>query len=234
MIACDNDGWSGPACSRDLFSQFNPMCFVCIVANDDGSGGGFAPPIEPCLGLPAQEDLCAGIEAVCVESDLAFVDGNFDAQKTQGCECCLGSQGFLSCFLPLLPPADFCVDPGGGMNRNGDTIAQPAQCRCSTGDCDDYDQELCMANGGSMYPQELCSEVVGVQPLMARIPADQDMAAAWWLGVYGENCCQMDAGGTPYEPPGAGSCNDADVAVYVSVSLACVRACMSCVYSSWA
>ena len=190
---------------------------------DECQQDGVCAPGEVCTNTDGSylcaADPCADIEAVCVESDLVFLDGFDYSALSPGCVCCFDVRS-VGCLLDVLPPADLCVNPGGGMNRNGETIARPAHCWCRGYDCGDllYDQDLCTANGYYWESAEQCSNAVGFQPILPTIE-DQDMTSAWWLGVFGENCCQMDTDGTPYHVlAGEGSCNDTDVAIYVSVS----------------
>ena len=280
--------------------QQNGVCAAGeVCTNTDGS--------YLCVGA----DPCAGIEAVCVESDLATMreTRSIDA-LSQGCQCCIiansdsESGPMDTCLHSLVPPVDFCVDPGGGMNN---FAAATFECRhpCETGDwdsqfaagchgdgmgnahddqfcvveqvwapgepydsnapgdtccnwCGDFDgdgnpdyqgccegmrtdgemgcewlncqfmcnglecylhedQTACEGNGGTWTATHTCMDAIADQRGYVAELGDTSIAAAVWLGHHGASCCQMDADGTPYDPSVAGTCNDADVAVYVSV-----------------
>ena len=83
------------------------------------------PPTVPPAPAPAPDQIdCTNLEAVCVESDIATMreTRSIDA-LSQGCQCCIiansdsESGPMDTCLHSLVPPVDFCVDPGGGMNN---------------------------------------------------------------------------------------------------------------------
>jgi hypothetical protein len=227
------------------------------------------------------------------------MDGADFAMLTQGCQCCfmetpIAADPFVVCIAPLMPTADFCVDPGYAAN-NPDGALYECRHSCETGDwesqnaagchgdnfgnmhedhvcvtetvyapgemqplgdtccswcgdnqtspdyyaaccsgmradgemgCEDTrcewmcnglncfahneDQATCEDNGGMWEAVESCADAAAMQGMYAQEIGD--MAPAFWLGRYGGTCC------TGYEVPGEGSCADADIAVYVSVS----------------
>ena len=92
-----------------------------MLSNDDGPG---PPPIAPCLS-PVD---CASTSGECVEVDVELLMGR--GHVSDGCQCCLtaaseaGQDVFAQCLIPVLPPVDFCVDPGNAENNPNGTLGE--------------------------------------------------------------------------------------------------------------
>ena len=87
-------------------------------------------PCEPTD--PGMGD-CNPDTAVCVESDLALMQGADFASLTPGCQCCFMSprddpsvDPFALCLGPLGPQVDFCASPG---NATSNPDANTYECR---------------------------------------------------------------------------------------------------------
>ena len=82
---------------------------------------------------------CDAGTAVCVESDLAYLQHGNSSVLSPGCRCCLrrardtGASVEITCLAPVLPPVDFCVDPGSAQSNPG---ADSGVCRHP---CDNYE-----------------------------------------------------------------------------------------------
>eukprot|EP01043_Picozoa_sp_COSAG02_P103373 COSAG02_NODE_39382_length_417_cov_36.185535_1_plen_94_part_01 len=88
ILLCDMD----PDCDIDpLIPLLSAACLSCLVAHEGGDG---PPPIEPCLSDGVVYEGPGGCNpdtAVCVESDLALMQGADFESLTPGCQCCFMS-----------------------------------------------------------------------------------------------------------------------------------------------
>ena len=109
---------------------------------------------------------CTMTSGTCEEADLEmFMGDHMGHSMSEACMCCMisadddGEDGFYQCLVPLMPAADFCVDPGNAEN-NPDSAIFVCMHECEVyhrqGDeeavaaagCDDgHEDEVCVANG---------------------------------------------------------------------------------------
>ena len=159
----DADSFDGSCAACGGISTEPPMC----VWADDACG--INPDFEAMVsgdmvGFPELD--CAMTSGTCEEADLETLTGDhMDHPMSEACICCMiaadedGEDGFYQCLVPLMPVADFCVDPGNAEN-NPDSEFFECMHECEVlhqrGDveaavaagCDDgHEDEVCVAEG---------------------------------------------------------------------------------------
>ena len=137
------------------------------------------PTPAPTMG-PASEPWDPGMgscnpdTSVCVESDLALMQGAQFETLTPGCQCCFMSVGddpsadpFVLCLAPLFPQVDFCAVPGNALS-NPDAVLYECRHACENWDApmeereaagclvDQHEDQVCVTEGvyapGEMQP----------------------------------------------------------------------------------
>ena len=227
----------------DVVDSLSQGCQCCFMANSHSDFGPMETCIMPLVqSVDFCADPGGGMnnnEASVFECRHPCETGDWDSQIAAGCHgddmgnphddhVCVVEQvwapgqdmwGGACC--------DWCGDNDGdgipdyegcctGMRTDGEMGCEWTNClfMCNGLECYRHeDQATCEGNGGTWEAAYTCMDAIANQPGYAGELGD--VGATVWLGHFGATCCQMDADGTPYEPPGAGSCNDADVAVYV-------------------
>jgi hypothetical protein len=194
----------------DAGSYFAPgssSCVECPAGTSDSDWD----PATPCAACPqdtysevgATECLpdggdetrpdCAGGDNVCAESDLAaLMNGNFE-DATQGCQCCFmtadpdAGDPFSFCLGPLLPQADFCVDPGNAEN-NPDAAIYECRHPCETGEWEDQNAAGCHGdNSGNRHDDQICATEGVYEP--GEMQPGGDACCSW--------CGDNDGDGSP-------------------------------------
>ena len=166
-----------------------------------GTEGDIVPECLQCIGQLTGSDSepgepvgdCAGVDPVCVESDLAALMGGNFADATQGCQCCYmtadpeAGDPFFACLGPVLPPADFCVDPGNAVN-NPDAALYECRHSCETGTWDDQNAAGCHGdNSGNRHEDQICVTEGVYEP--GQMQPSGEACCSW--------CGDMDGDGSP-------------------------------------
>ena len=136
---------------------------------------------------------CEGVDPICVEADLAALMGGNFADATQGCQCCFmtadpeAGDPFFACLGPVLPPADFCVDPGNAVN-NPDAALYECRHSCETGTWDDQNAAGCHGdNSGNRHEDQICVTEGVYEP--GQMQPSGEACCSW--------CGDMDGDGSP-------------------------------------
>ena len=177
ILLCDMD----PDCDIDpLIPLLSAACLSCLVAHEGGDG---PPPIEPCLSDGVVYEGPGGCNpdtAVCVESDLALMQGADFESLTPGCQCCFMSVGddpdadpFVLCLAPLFPQVDFCADPGNAQSNPNATIYE---CRHA---CENWDAPMEELEAAGCFNDEHADQICVTEGVYA--PGE--------MQPWGDPCC---------------------------------------------
>ncbi len=182
MGDCYDDYWGWIPC--DCYDEFGNR--IPCEPYDPGMWGPSAEPHDPGMWGPSAEPYdpgtggCNPDTAVCVESDLAIMQGADIESLTPGCQCCFMSHGddlsvdpFVPCLAHLFPQADFCADPG---NAQSNPDAMTYECRHVCENWDAPEEEL---EAAGCYNDEHEDEICVTE----RVYAPGEMQP------WGEACC---------------------------------------------
>ena len=172
-VAGLQDGWKG---CDDASSGYSPS-----------SGSETFRDACPCTCFD-----CDAGTAVCVESDLAYLQHRNTSVLSAGCRCCFrrardtGASAQIACLAPVLPPVDFCVDPGSAQSNPGaDTGVCRHPCQNYGGASEDW------LAAGCDTPHEDHEDAVCVTEVSAPgevVPWSSYVCCSDCVGK-GEGCC---------------------------------------------